>query len=178
MREDDEDRGLWHFANSGKGRFDLPPKRGTCYLASSAEIALRERLGKQGASGPVPASMLTDVEVSRVDISEGKPLADLCHEDAVLVEGMTREIHTTTDYATTQAWAEHFDVEGFGGIQYQPRHTLGREHTSFAVFGPKGAVTPNPTTILSALEVADEAGLQVDGPPRLSAVPIESPPDN
>lgn len=150
---------------------------GTCYLANAATAALRERLGLDAVSGQVPASMLAGVEVSRVRVKHSRRFADLCHSDTIHVTGMNREVHTTSDYETTRAWAAHFHAEGFGGVQYLPRHTTGQDDRSYAVFGPGGVATAEPDLVLPAVEVAAATGLAVlPDTPNLSEVRVIQPP--
>lgn len=121
------------------GRFDVPAPNGTCYLANRPGAALRERLGKQAASGTLPASVLVGVEVSQVALDRSE-LADLSHPDAVHVTGLNREIHSTVDYACTQAWASHAHDSALGGIVYMPRHTTDPDDRAF----PSSASTAPP----------------------------------
>jgi hypothetical protein len=53
--------------------------------------------------------------------------------------GLTGEIHSTSDYARTQAWAATFAAAGFDGIRYLLRHDPGQRLSGTAVFGPAGA---------------------------------------
>lgn len=134
---------------------------GTCYFASSATAALRERLGAHAHSNRVPASVLANVVVSRSELRLDGDLADSCHGEAIRVVGMNREVHTTADYETTRVWATHLRDLGHGGIRYQPRHTMGPSDFSFAIFGPQGVERVAPDFCTPASEAAAEAGLTV-----------------
>jgi len=134
---------------------------GTCYFASSATAALRERLGAHAHSNRVPASVLANIVVSHSELRLDSDLADLCHGEAIRVVGMNREVHTTADYETTRAWATHLHSVGHGGIQYQPRRTMGPSDHSFAIFGPEGVEGVVPDVYKPSTEVAAEAGLTV-----------------
>jgi hypothetical protein len=131
-------RSPWWFSSDGTGRFDLPPGsgRGTCYLAEEpvgcflevfrfwslvpeAELATR-RIACLG----LPPVLLADCT------------SGLCREF-----GLTGEIHSTPDYAQTQAWAAAFEAAGFDGIRYLLRHDPGQHLTGVALFGPAGAAS-------------------------------------
>ncbi|MDQ1738366.1 MAG: hypothetical protein QOE53_18, partial [Pseudonocardiales bacterium] len=92
----------WWFSSDGSGRFDLPPAHGTCYLASDAEAAVRERWGEELlALGCVPRGLAESTEVSELRAPRGGRLADLCSGEAAHF-GVTREISTTSRYDVTQ----------------------------------------------------------------------------
>jgi hypothetical protein len=127
----------WWFGSDGEGRFDLTRPRGTCYLASTAVAALRERLGiVLGARPVVPASLLDDVVVSTLHLPTELELADVESQDATRF-GVTRELETMVPYAVPQAWARAFDTAGFGGVAYGPRFTTG-DAVSYGIFGDAG----------------------------------------
>ena len=166
--------GPWWFGSDGDGRFDVPRPRGTCYLASSAVVALRERLGVVlGARPVVPASLLDDVVVSTLHLPEEREVADIESQDATRF-GVTRELETMVPYAVPQAWARAFDAAGVGGVSYGPRFTTG-ETASCGIFGPAGAadwpVDPEP---VAAVEVPG-APVAVD-PPRRWDLTVVRPP--
>lgn len=130
-------RGPWWFGSDGAGRFDLPAPRGTCYLATSAVVALRERLGAVlGGSPYVAASLLEDVVVSRLRVPATRRLANLLAARASDY-GVTRELETMTPYDVPQAWARAFDDEGLQGVRYGPRFTTGAA-ASVALFEAAG----------------------------------------
>ena len=88
--------GPWWFASAPGGRWGLPKPHGTVYLADSAEVALRERIGRVLSS----RTTLTETEVdasriSRLHVPDNVRLADLCSRNAAAY-GLTREIHTLT----------------------------------------------------------------------------------
>jgi hypothetical protein len=166
--------GAWWFGSDGHGRFDLTAPRGTCYLAGSALVALRERLGVVlGRSPVVPASLLEGAVVSRLALPEERSVADLQSGDTGAF-GATRELETMVPYAVPQAWARGFDAVGLGGVAYGPRFTTG-DATSYALFGPSGAadwpVDPRPAP------AADVEGAPVAlEPPRRWDVTVVRPP--
>jgi hypothetical protein len=166
--------GPWWFGSDGDGRFDVPRPRGTCYLASSAVVALRERLGVVlGARPVVPASLLDDVVVSTLHLPEDREVADIESQDATRF-GVTRELETMVPYAVPQAWARAFDAAGVGGVAYGPRFTTG-EAASCGIFGPAGAADwPVDPVPVAAVEVPG-APVAVD-PPRRWDLTVVRPP--
>ena len=139
-------RGPWWFA-SGGGRFDLVEPRGTCYLATSATAALRERLGPVLARRTtVPASTLDGVVVSTLQpgaaSSEPLRLANLRSSRAAEF-GVTRELESMTPYDVPRRWASAFDGQGWAGIRYGPRFSPGGA-SAIALFGSAGEDTIRP----------------------------------
>jgi hypothetical protein len=136
--------GAWYFASvpdrtTSGGRFDLPAPRGTCYIASDARVAVRERFGPLAAGRPLSAAMLGTTSISTVTPTpeHRRSVADTTHPDAA--ESITGEIWTTVSYGRTQEWAQHWDTtEGRTGILYLPRFSTDPRQRSFAVFGPAG----------------------------------------
>lgn len=170
------DRGLWHFATTEDGRFNLAGPQGTCYLANDPETALRERLGHLAVDNSVPESAINGVVVSQVSIAPPRTMADMCHKDAIKVAGITREISTGSDYVTTRAWAQHFHSEGFDGVAYEPRHTTDRDSRSYAIFGHPGPPWKIPYRSTPAEDIAKAAGIHLDAPPMSRDVEIITPP--
>lgn len=158
----DAAKGAWWFSHSPDGRFDLQAPRGTCYLASDAQTALRERLGPTLAGlSSVEAADLDGVAVSLLPVPHGRDLADTLDAAAVRIPGLTREICTSVDYSLTRSWATYFDAQGCGGVRYSARHTTALNSLSYAVFGKEGTRASKPRKTVSAREVATQAGLQI-----------------
>ena len=117
------DKGCWWFTSHASGvtpdgRFDLLMPNGTCYLADSAEAAVRERVGRYSAARTwVPANAV----------------------DGVLVTSVAT-LHTATGYGLTSRWAQALFREGFAGLLYQPRFNTGTE-VAVALFGAEGSRT-------------------------------------
>ncbi|MFC6005939.1 RES family NAD+ phosphorylase [Angustibacter luteus] len=179
-RAHQRDRGPWWFA-SGGGRFDLVEPRGTCYLATTASAALRERLGPVLARrATVPASTLDGVVVSTLrpgaaSSSELLRLANLRSSRAAEF-GVTRELESMTPYDVPRRWASAFDAAGWGGIRYGPRFSPGGA-SAIALFGPAGEdanrpVDPEPvaadglTRAPATVSLPQRAELTVIAPPR------------
>jgi hypothetical protein len=141
------DSGCWWFTSHERGvtpggRFDLLVPNGTCYLADSAEAAVRERVGRYSAARTwVPANAVDGVLVSSVaTLPTGSwPLADSTHASAAAL-GATRELSAATRYGLTSRWAQALFREGFAGLLYQPRFSTGTE-VEVAVFGAEGTRT-------------------------------------
>ncbi|WP_376707721.1 RES domain-containing protein [Nocardioides alcanivorans] len=169
------------------GRFDLPAPRGTSYLASSREVAARERLGTQirkalggesvletvlrAADGPVVVSDVAITTVRSANLPV-KPAGAWINRS--LWAG-------TGSYGVTQAWAASFDAAGFDSIVYPPRFSLGQRDRSLAMFGAAGAPA-KPAPVGETVDLRDvlrQAGVRVVSPPRRAGpaiLPASSPP--
>jgi hypothetical protein len=165
--------GPWWFSSDGSGRFDLSPPHGTCYLASDAEAAVRERWGEELlALGYVPRAVAESTEVSELRVPRGGRLADLC-AGAAADFGVTREISTTGRYDITQAWAKAFGPLGRGllGLRYQPRLSTDSRGWALGLFGVAGAAAwpadPHP---VGGVDLARRLGMPVAGTPALAAL--------
>ena len=163
----------WWFSGDGSGRFDLRPPRGTCYLASDAEAAVRERWGEELlALGFVSSTLAEGTEVSRLRVPKGGQVADLCGGDAAGF-GVTREISTTGRYDITQAWANALGPQGIGllGVRYQPRLSTAFRSWALGLFGEAGTAAwagdPQP---LGGVDLAERLGIEVASIPSLSAL--------
>lgn len=135
------------------GRFDLPAPRGTCYLATRPDVALRERLGaKLIGSTLLGSEVATAVAVSVTVLPEDLPVAETTDPAAAGV--WTREISTSVDYALTQRWAAAFDRTGAQGVVYESRFTTGsgaRALARFARAGPQGWATEGTVSVPDVL---------------------------
>lgn len=164
--------GVWWFSSDGTGRFDLAEPHGTCYLGSSVGVAVRERLGRRLASGPVPAAVADQMAVSRVRLRAH--VADLTDPDATAF-GVTREISTVTPYDVPQRWAAALHRAGHRGLRYWPRFAVGAEDLAVAQFGNAGEGSrrgdPGP---LQGRDALHGAGIAVIGVPR--SLPTIQPP--
>jgi hypothetical protein len=146
--------GPWWFSSEG-GRFDLDRPRGTCYLATTALAALRERLGPVLARrATLPATTLEGVVVSRLRLGRGgdgdQPPARLANlrSSRAATFAVTRELESMTPYDVPQAWARALDSVGLDGIRYGPRFSPGSA-SAVALFGAAGedgerSVDPRP----------------------------------
>lgn len=167
-------RNPWWFNHDGQGRFDLRPPRGTCYLASSIESAVRERLGPTLAR----ANVISADEADRMHVSRLRTqgtAADTTVQQATRF-GVTRELGTITPYRLPQRWAEALRDTGYDALVYWPRFSPGATHHALAAFGDAGVdatrdTDPCPVTGSSA---ASRAGIAVVGVPR--TLPTANPP--
>ena len=169
------DRGAWWFCSDGSGRFDLAEPRGTCYLAESAVVAVRERIGVVLGSRPrVPAAVLAGVVVSRLDVADPISVANLRAARASTF-GVQNELATLEPYDVPQAWARALDAAGFDGVRYPARFSTGRAG-SVAVFGPGGERTDWPADGTPSA-AADVPGAPLVRPePRLDELTVVAPP--
>jgi hypothetical protein len=85
----------------------------------------------------VPEAELATCRLVRLDLPPVL-LAD-CSSGRCRKFSLTGEIHSTPDYAVTQAWAAAFAAAGFDGIRYLLRHGPGQSLAGTALFGPAGA---------------------------------------
>jgi RES domain len=165
--------GPWWFSSDGSGRFDLPGPHGTCYLASDAEAAVRERWGEELlALGYVSRALAHGTEVSQLRVLKSARLADLCAGDAADF-GLTREIGTTGRYDIPQAWAKALGPRGSGlrGVRYQPRFSTDLRNWALGLFGEAGtAAWPTDPNPVLGVDLAGRLGIEVAGPPTLSAL--------
>lgn len=129
------DRGAWWFSADGSGRFDLPSPQGTCYLGESA---LAGFLVVFGGSALVAEPDVLRRRVSWPAVSGELALAD-CTVGSARAFGVTGAIHSTPDYALTQAWARAFAAAGFAGVRYRVSHDPEQRLVGVALFGPAGA---------------------------------------
>lgn len=117
------DKGCWWFTSHASGvtpdgRFDLLMPNGTCYLADSAQAAVRERVGRYSAARTwVPAHAVDGVLVSSV-----------------------ATLDTATGHGLTSRWAQALFRDGFAGLLHQPRFSTGSE-VAVALFGAEGSRT-------------------------------------
>lgn len=166
--------GSWWYAHDGKGRFDLTPPNGTCYLGSRVEVAVRERLGET----LVAAGFISAVEADRMVVAQLRletVAADTTDQTATHY-GITRELGTMTPYALPQQWAAALHAAGHPGLRYWLRFSVGGDLYAVGLFGPAGADTqaPDDPEPINGLTACDDAGIDVVGIPR--TLPTINPP--
>jgi hypothetical protein len=117
---------------------------GTCYTASSIEVAFAESLIHEcgrfiGGSYEVPATELTERAVVRFACQGRKTLllADLTGA-ALKSLGLNNDISASTDYTASQAWARaiHASSPRWDGIRYVSRQM--NKGFAFAIFERSG----------------------------------------
>jgi hypothetical protein len=122
------------FSSSGDGRFDLAAPHGTLYTAETGAGAFVEvfRVVPRVPQAEVDARLLAGLRVP-----DARRLAD-CTATGARRLGVTAAIHSTTDYALCQRWAEAFAAEGFAGIRYRLSHDPSTAEIGLALFGDEG----------------------------------------
>lgn len=131
----------WFFSSGGTGRFNLSAPFGTCYLASSDDVAARESIGPDIArSGVVASTFLEGRVVSSLTLPEPINAAHVSSDEAFPF-GVTAELCSMERYQVPRQWAHSLHESGFDGIWYHPRFSPGADARAIAVFGPAGAAT-------------------------------------
>lgn len=183
-------RGPWWFS-SGGGRFDLAAPRGTCYLASTATAAVRERLGPVlAARTTLPSTTLDGVVVSRLAVGLPGDDRDVrwanLRVTAAARFGVTRELESMTPYDVPVRWARAFAAAGLDGVRYGPRFSPGSA-SGHALFGDGGEdlrrapdSEPVPAAeivgVPEVLELPRRRDLKIVAPPRTAGGPGVSRP--
>lgn len=129
-------RGPWWFSSDGAGRFDLPPPRGTCYLADDPLVAVLEVLGAAASAPVIDPALLEERSVWTLELPDQCDAADTTTRRARGL-GITAELAATAAYGTTQRWAAAFAGVGLGGVRYRARHDPGGGRC-LALFGAAG----------------------------------------
>jgi ribosomal protein S18 acetylase RimI-like enzyme len=132
--------GAWYFSGEDTSRFNPCgiPKRGACYFAERAVAGLLESykgvtvVAEQdiAAKAHFTATLGTELE-----------LADCCSATALRF-GINAEIHSTTDYELTQAWATALAAAGFAGVRYFCRSDPSMALVGYAIFDAAGEAPP------------------------------------
>lgn len=159
-------RNPWWFSHDDSGRFDLTHPDGTCYLASSIETAVRERLGPTLGR----ANMISIDEADRMLVSRlpAQGAAADTTDQQTTSFGVTRELSTITPYDLPRRWAAALHDTGHDGLVYWPRFSPGASHRALALFGAAGVddtrgVDPAP---IGGRSAAAHAEIVVVGVPR------------
>jgi len=137
---------------------------GACYLAERPVAGLLETF--KGVTVVDERDVLQRAHFT-AQLRHALRLADCCAARACAF-GVDGEIHTTTDYTLTQAWAGALAVAGFAGLRYLCRSDPGLSQFGYALFDaagqappgrwPKGRDSPIAEQILRE---AEEFGLRV-----------------
>ena len=125
--------GPWWFSSDARGRFDLPPPRGTCYLADDEVAALLEVLGPVTVVSPRWAARLS---MWHLGLPHQCSAADTTVREARGF-GVTAELASMTPYAVPQQWASAFAGAGHEGVRYRVRHDPAGSR-ALALFGAAG----------------------------------------
>lgn len=140
----------WRLSSHEHGRFNLPQPRGTCYLAPEPICAFLEVFARHGAA--IDAREISEYRLSWLRLDQDWKLADLT-DLTVLGAGINAEIHASTEYEFTRAWASSIDQE-YEGIQFRPRSDPSGSLSSVALFSAEGgrkAIVESSEEISSAL---------------------------
>lgn len=161
--------GTWWYSSDGRGRFDLPPPEGTCYLATDAYAAIREG----SRLGPVSTNWVTQRELREVPPPDPKARVAATTRKAAGRYGVTTELATLVPDDLPRRWAAAFRAHGFDGIRHQLRHDQRARPSGVALFGPAGAsaLDDGLRTTLTVAAV-EAAGVTVCPPPTAAAVTI------
>jgi hypothetical protein len=165
------ERAPWWFGSDGSGRFDLGAPRGTCYVAESAVVAVRERIGiVLGTKRRIPSAALDGVVVSRLGLVEPVAVANLRSARAAAF-GVLNELASMVPYDVPQAWARALDAAGYDGVRYPARFSTGRAG-AVAVFGPSGD-RPSWPVDPAPVSAADVPGAPIlRAPPRIDEITV------
>lgn len=132
--------GAWYFSGEETWRFNPRgvPGHGACYFAERAVAGLLESykgvtvVAEQDVAAKAHFTVALEAEVK---------LADCCAA-AALGFGINAEIHSTTNYELTQAWATAFAVAGFAGVRYFCRSDPAMDLIGYALFDAAGEAAP------------------------------------
>lgn len=133
------DLGAWYFNAEDTWRFNpcSIAGLGACYLAERPVAALLESfkgvsvLDEQDIAAKAHFTVTLEAEIC---------LADCC-VPAAGDFGVNGGIHTTTDYAMTQAWAAALAQAGFAGVRYFCRSDPGMSLIGYAFFDKAGGAS-------------------------------------
>ncbi len=128
--------GAWWFDSSDAWRFNPCgiPDLGACYLGERPVAGLLEVF--KGFTVVDEADIQARAHFS-ASLRKPLRLADCC-APAVNGFGVNGEIHTTTDYEITQAWASALAGAGFAGVRYLCRSDPAMRLVGFALFDRAG----------------------------------------
>jgi hypothetical protein len=129
-------RGPWYFNSSDAWRFAPVgrPDLGACYLAERPVTGLLESF--KGVTFVAEEDVARKAHFSAA-LDRPLRLADLCAAAAGLF-GVNGEVHSTTDYERTQAWATALADHGFDGVRYLCRADPGMQLVGYALFDAAG----------------------------------------
>jgi hypothetical protein len=134
------DRATWWFASDGRGRFDLAPPEGTCYLATDAYAAIREAT----RPGPVSTAWVRARELRLVPPPDPAARLAATTRTAAGRYGVTTELATVVPYDLPRRWAAAFRAHGFDGIRHQLHHDQRARPSGVALFGPASSTGGSP----------------------------------
>lgn len=127
-------RGPCWFASDGRGRFDLQPPNGSCYVA---ELPLGAFIETFDGVSLLPQDDIDERVLSTVTMDRELRLADCTHRLARAF-GVDAAISVGTDYARTQRFAAWLHAAGFDGVRYLLRNDPSAMLVGIALFGEAG----------------------------------------
>jgi hypothetical protein len=132
--------GAWYFSGEDTWRFNPcgVPGLGACYLAERAVTGLLESY--KGVT-VVAEQDVADKSHFTAALEAELKLADCCASSALRF-GINAEIHSTTNYELTQAWAAAFATAGFAGVRYFCRSDPAMDLVGYALFDAVGESPP------------------------------------
>jgi len=138
--------GMWWFASTARGRFNLPAPEGTCYFALDRATAVREVLRDELFGNATTVNSVTDRFVSRMRAPRKYRVARVSSAVAQRF-GATNALSAHTNmapdntsepvYTASRVWAMGFADAGFDGIRYRSHYTS--TDSGIALFGAAGA---------------------------------------
>ena len=172
-------RNPWWFASApatNGGRFDLDAPMGTCYVADTVEVAVRERLRETLLAAGMVTSLAADsFEISIFRVPKQYRCAHIGVSRAAGF-GVTGELASLSpnNYSISRQWAMALNSIGFDGIRYSARFTPGRAN-AWAVFGQAGAdQRPQPIieSTVSGQDACRQCGIKVMPIPSMSSLSV------
>lgn len=133
-------RAAWYFNSNDTWRFNpcSVPGLGACYLAERPVAGL---LGIYKGVSVVDEQDIAGKAHFVATLQADVRLADCCVA-AAHEFGVNGEIHTSTDYEMTQAWAAVLAQVGFAGVRYLCRSDPAMSLTGYAFFDTAGQALP------------------------------------
>ncbi|CAM5538761.1 RES family NAD+ phosphorylase [Leifsonia shinshuensis] len=152
--------GAGFYASGEGGRFNLEPPRGTLYVATDLDTAVREKVRDAVVTtGVVSRRFAAAFEVAILSAPETTRAADVA-DRAASRYGVTRELGTMDDYTITRAWASAFDSFGYGGIRYGSRFTTGPAN-AWAIYGTAGEYPVEVLKRTTGVDACAQVGIRV-----------------
>ncbi|WP_396822403.1 RES family NAD+ phosphorylase [Mycetocola sp. BIGb0189] len=156
-------RSAWWFDSGPHGRFNLQPPRGTCYVATRIETAVRERVrGEIHRSGFVSSEFARSFRISALTAPTRYSCASVSSSRAARYR-LVRELVTLANYDLPREWARSFADAGFTGVFYGSAFTTGSP-TALGLFGSAGGRASEEFTeqhCLSGTQAGALSGLSV-----------------
>jgi len=156
-------------------RFDLASQNGTCYLGTDELVGIVESIGTELQNGVISSEYINERALYAWQPTQPPRLADLT-SGLALRHGVTNELSTMTPYEVPQQWASALSTIA-EGVLYRSRFDTRPSARAVAHFGPSGLSSRakgRGKTFTANLRkrLAEEFGITVAGPPRLSQLRV------